>query len=172
MIAETKAPATCARAEGTICMCKHTGHGKKDLTPKNGASHPPTPHQLRYPECIHVCSREGAGGLEKGGNVPGRSRLNTFVSPTRRHKHYRQAAARSCCKKLPQTVKNSKTVKQLRWFFSSSSSRKKNKDGRCISTMNSLLIQSPEPVLVDLRAYDGLINALGYTGGNVHRPNA
>lgn len=62
----------------------------------------------------------------------------------------------------------------LTMFFSSSSSssRKKNKDGRCISMINSVLIQSPEPVVADLRRYDALINAPGYTGGNAHSPNA
>lgn len=34
--------------------------------------------------------------MEKGGNAPIRSLLNTFVSATRRDRHYRQAAARSC----------------------------------------------------------------------------
>lgn len=40
-----------------------------------------------------MCLRVGLGGLEKGGTVPIRSLLNTFVSTTHKEKQDGQAAA-------------------------------------------------------------------------------
>lgn len=153
----------------------HTGHRKKKKKrSQNGRpphNPPPSHPNSSDTQSVYMCAHEsegGASGLEKGGNVPIRSLLNTFVSTARRDKHYRQAAARSRRRRHRCSEENGSVV---RTFFSSSSREKKKrkrKDGRCISMINSVLIQGPEPAVVDLRRYDGLINAPSYTGGNAH----
>lgn len=72
---------------------------KKDLRMEGPPHHhhppPATPPTVQIPR-VYTCVLMGGGvsGLEKGGNVPIRSLLNTFVSTARRDTHYRQAAAR------------------------------------------------------------------------------
>lgn len=95
---------------------------EKDIT-KNGASHPTTTHTLQElpaplpptssdTQSVYMCAHE-RGGLvvwKKGGKVPIRRLLNTFVSTTRRDKPYgellRDAAtdAASCWEKAAQAL--------------------------------------------------------------------
>lgn len=107
--------------------------------------------------------------MEKGGNVPIQSLLNTFVSTACRDKHYRQAAARSR-RRRHRCSEEKRLSRQnvLLLLVKREKKKRKWKDGRCISMINSVLIRGPEPAVVDLRRYDGLINAASYTGGNAH----
>lgn len=91
VIAETKAPATCALAEGTICMCKHTGHRKKDLIP-----HPHPPVQIAR---VYTCV------LMRGGWWLGERWQRASTEPTKYlclHNTQGQTLRASCCKKLLQ----------------------------------------------------------------------
>lgn len=113
VISKTKAYTTCELSQRPMCMHIHTGHRKKISAPKSFSSTPPsptsphtythTPHALpsppvlpdRHPVYVHAClwERGGSGGLEKGGTVPIRRLLNTFVSTTHRDEQHRQVAA-------------------------------------------------------------------------------
>lgn len=143
----------CTRRENHMHVQTHWPQ-EKDITTNTPHTHthlkncPPPPPPVQTPR-VHTCvlmrgrGGGGAGGLEKGGKVPVRCLLNTFVSTTRRDKHHRQAAARSRHRRRGKQKKTKNKTPLGGWNVVH---LVKGKDGRCISMINSVLIPNPGPV--------------------------
>lgn len=150
---------------------------EKDITTKNGPSHPSTTHTHTHTSrtappaptgsdtrSVYMCAHEG------GGWWFGERWQSANTEPTKYlclHNTQGQTFEASCCRKLPQMQRVGRK--------SGSRVRKKKKMKGVFPRLTRYGFTSPEPVqgrAVDLRRYHVLINTRGHMGENARGPNA